>query len=123
MTPWLFIPSENTVLFVPCLLSHGVIPLLPIRPPLPPPAERRGARPRIARSWLKVVHRCWVIPHGQDLPWGAEGGRTVSLLHCRLRPSVRIKQVPLQKPGQVQQDTTAVSLAPSLFLLSFIPGV
>lgn len=41
MTPWLFIPSENTVPFIPCLLSHGVIPLLPITPP---PSAGRAAR-------------------------------------------------------------------------------
>lgn len=41
MTPWLFIPSENTVLFIPCLLSHGVIPLLPITPP---PSTGRALR-------------------------------------------------------------------------------
>lgn len=78
MTPQLFIPRENTVLFIPCLLSHGVIPLLPITPPPPPPplpAERRGTRPGIARLGLNVVCRCRVVPHRRDLSaHGADRG-------------------------------------------------
>lgn len=45
VTPRLFIPSENTVLLIPCLLSRGVIPLLPITPSsLPWPSSEEGVQ-------------------------------------------------------------------------------
>lgn len=50
MTPQLFIPRENTVLFIPCLLSHGVIPLLPITPPPHPRLCRQSGEERAQGS-------------------------------------------------------------------------
>lgn len=62
--PWLFVPSENTVLFIPCLPSHGVIPLLPITTP---PSTGRAAK-----DHLVVVER-GVQMLGDTSPTGRTG--------------------------------------------------
>lgn len=46
--PWLFIPIKTMVLFIPCLLSHGVIPLLLITSPF----HWQGGEERIQGSFI-----------------------------------------------------------------------